>query len=67
MLRLGSTVLLFDHPAVAVEGCATDVRVGPRHQHGKFLTVQLMGSAAPRDRLMQQVAAKLDPLVAPSG
>ena len=44
------------------EGASADVNVGSHPRHGTFMTVRLSGPADIRDRVMQQVKAKLDPL-----
>jgi fatty-acyl-CoA synthase len=49
-------------PILQAQGCTADVRVGPHPQHGSFLTVQVSGPAAARDKLLQDIKAKLDPL-----
>jgi fatty-acyl-CoA synthase len=49
-------------PILEAEGCTATVRVGPHPQHGTFLTVEVTGPAAARERVMQQIKAKLAPL-----
>jgi fatty-acyl-CoA synthase len=49
-------------PIVQAEGCTSDVHVGPHPEHGTLLTVAMGGPAPARERVLQQVKAKLDPL-----
>jgi fatty-acyl-CoA synthase len=49
-------------PILQAEGCEASVRVGPHPQFGTFATVQISGPSAVRERVLQQVKAKLDPL-----
>jgi fatty-acyl-CoA synthase len=49
-------------PIVDAEGCTASVHVGPHPELGTLLTVGLSGPAAARERVLQQVKAKLDPL-----
>jgi fatty-acyl-CoA synthase len=49
-------------PILQQEHATADVHVGPHPQLGTLLTVRLGGPAAARERVLQQVKAKLDPL-----
>jgi fatty-acyl-CoA synthase len=49
-------------PILKAESCTAEVRVGPHSQHGTLLSVQVSGPAGTRERVLQQVKAKLDPL-----
>jgi hypothetical protein len=49
-------------PILQPEQAAADVRVEPHPLYGTLLTVHLSGPAAARDRVLQQVKARLDPL-----
>jgi len=49
-------------PILQPERCTADVHIGPHPEHGTFLTVQVSGPDASRERVLQQVKAKLDPL-----
>jgi fatty-acyl-CoA synthase len=49
-------------PILQAQGCKAVVRVGPHPQLGTLLTVQVSGPPGARDKTLQDIKAKLDPL-----
>ncbi len=49
-------------PVVEADGCKADIAVGAHPRHGTLISVRLEGPAEARDRVVEQVKAKLDPL-----
>jgi fatty-acyl-CoA synthase len=49
-------------PVLQEEACTADVRVGPHPQHGTLISVAVSGPARARERVIEKIKAKLDPL-----
>ncbi len=49
-------------PILQAQGCTAEVRVDPHPQHGTLLTVQVSGPPGAREKTLQDIKAKLDPL-----